>query len=206
MSTVPDWRRQMPLPGPFQMLVLSALVRLGPDRYGMQLHEHIEHRSGRRIAPQQVYTALARLEARGYVSSWRRRPLVEMRRDEWRPGLRERPVRPRVFHGITTLGRRALRLATAAIDRLRAGLPGLGLDERLYRHDEPRAAPPVPRRPWRPDAATRQRHEAARRQRWREVMRRHLARQRLLRRTRPLLPPHGTAWQPPGSRPHPPAA
>ncbi len=185
---------RMRLAGPFQMQVLAALVRLGPDRYGIEVQRHVGAHTGRRVAQQQVYTALARLEIRGYVRSWRRPPLLELRADEWRRGPRD-PARPRRFFRLTVLGRRALRLAGLAVDRLRHGLPGLGHEDRLYRAA---LVPPPPQPsspPRRPDAAARARHAAARQARFMEIMARRLARLRLLRLPRGLPGARG-CWPP----------
>jgi PadR family transcriptional regulator, regulatory protein PadR len=131
--THPDWRRQMPLAGPFQQLVLAALIRLGPDVDVPSLRRHIREHSGRKFHPQQLYEALVRLEARGYARSLRRAPMHRARPWWNRPGP-FRPGRLRVFSSITVLGRRALRVSTAPVDALRHGLPGLGHDDRPWRN------------------------------------------------------------------------
>lgn len=189
------------LAGPFQMQVLAALVRLGPNRYGLEVQRHIVTHTGRQVSAQQVYTALDRLEARGYVRAWRRPPLLELARGEYRLGPRE-PVRPRRFFRLTVAGRRLLRLTGSAIDRLRHGLPGLGHEDRLY---SAAAVPPCasspPRRP--PDAAARARHAASRWKRTMEIMARRLAKRRLLRLPRGLAGARG-CWPPRRSRDAPP--
>jgi DNA-binding PadR family transcriptional regulator len=55
--------------GDFEQLILFALVRLGPDAYGVTIREEIEARTGRAISPGALYTTLDRLEKRGMVSS-----------------------------------------------------------------------------------------------------------------------------------------
>jgi DNA-binding PadR family transcriptional regulator len=55
--------------GAFEQLILFALVRLGADAYGVTIRTEIEARTGREIAPGALYTALDRLETRGFVSS-----------------------------------------------------------------------------------------------------------------------------------------
>jgi PadR family transcriptional regulator len=55
--------------GDFEQLILFALVRLGPDAYGVTIRREIETRTGRASSPGALYTALDRLEKRGLVSS-----------------------------------------------------------------------------------------------------------------------------------------
>ncbi|HEX9760872.1 MAG TPA: helix-turn-helix transcriptional regulator [Candidatus Acidoferrales bacterium] len=54
--------------GEFEQIILLALVRLGPDAYGVTILREIELRTGRRVAIGAVYTSLARLEKKGYVA------------------------------------------------------------------------------------------------------------------------------------------
>jgi len=55
--------------GDFEQLILLALVRLGPEAYGVSIRSEIEARTGRTISAGALYTALDRLETRGLVSS-----------------------------------------------------------------------------------------------------------------------------------------
>ena len=55
--------------GDFEQLILFALVRLGPDAYGVTIRGAIEDRTGRDVSPGALYTALDRMERRGFVSS-----------------------------------------------------------------------------------------------------------------------------------------
>jgi len=55
--------------GDFEQLILLALIRLGPDAYGVTVRSEIEARTGRAVSPGALYTALARMEKRGLVSS-----------------------------------------------------------------------------------------------------------------------------------------
>ena len=55
--------------GDFEQLILFALIRLGPDAYGVTIRREIESRTGRTISPGALYTALDRMETRGLVSS-----------------------------------------------------------------------------------------------------------------------------------------
>jgi PadR family transcriptional regulator, regulatory protein PadR len=55
--------------GDFEQLILLALVRLGPDAYGLTIRREIEARTGRAVSAGALYTALDRMEARGFVAS-----------------------------------------------------------------------------------------------------------------------------------------
>jgi len=136
--------RQLRLAGPFQQLVMIALVRLGPDTSAAEIRRHIEYRTRRRISISAVHTTLQRLAARGYTSSWTR-PIFRLRafdRDAWKTAslslLRNAARR---FHTLQTLGRRALRSTLAVGDALRAGLPGLGRETALYQQWPPPLVP-----------------------------------------------------------------
>ena len=55
--------------GDFEQRILLALIRLGDDAYGVTIREAIEARTGRPISPGALYTALTRMEKRGFVTS-----------------------------------------------------------------------------------------------------------------------------------------
>lgn len=55
--------------GEFEHVVLLALARLRDDAYGMAISQEIEDRTGREVAVGSVYSALDRLERKGYVSA-----------------------------------------------------------------------------------------------------------------------------------------
>lgn len=55
--------------GEFEQLLLFALVRLGDNAYGVSIRREIESRTGRSVSSGAIYTAMERLEARGYVSA-----------------------------------------------------------------------------------------------------------------------------------------
>ncbi len=55
--------------GEFEQLVLLAVVRLDAEAYGSTIRREIEERTGRTIAIGALYTALDRLERKGYVNS-----------------------------------------------------------------------------------------------------------------------------------------
>jgi len=55
--------------GRFEELILLALLRLGPEAYGLAVRRELEERTGRDISTGALYTALKRLEKRGLVTS-----------------------------------------------------------------------------------------------------------------------------------------
>ena len=55
--------------GEFEQLLLMALAQLGVDASGVDVRELIEVRTGRAISPGAIYTAMQRLEQRGFVAS-----------------------------------------------------------------------------------------------------------------------------------------
>ena len=55
--------------GEFEGLLLLSLAQLGADASGLDVRELIEARTGRAISPGAVYTAMQRLERRGFVAT-----------------------------------------------------------------------------------------------------------------------------------------
>ena len=55
--------------GEFEILTLAALVRLGPEAYGVTVREEIESRAGRPVSVGALYATLDRLEEKGMVAS-----------------------------------------------------------------------------------------------------------------------------------------
>jgi len=55
--------------GDFEQRILFALIRLGNDAYGVTIRREIEARTTRTVSPGALYTALDRLEKRGFVTS-----------------------------------------------------------------------------------------------------------------------------------------
>ncbi|HJU74512.1 MAG TPA: helix-turn-helix transcriptional regulator [Gemmatimonadaceae bacterium] len=99
-----------PLLGSLEQIVLIALVRLGPNAYGMTVRREIEERTGRDLSIGAVYATLERLEAKGYVKSVIGDPTPE------RGGRAKRLFR------IEGAGERALRSTQKAISNMTAGL------------------------------------------------------------------------------------
>jgi PadR family transcriptional regulator, regulatory protein PadR len=98
----------------FELLVLLAALRLGPDEaYTVSIADDITRRTGRSVRRANVYTTLQRLE---------RKELVSTRLSEPRP---ERAGRPRRLVDVTSDGRAAVRTTTKGIAAMTAGLSDL---------------------------------------------------------------------------------
>lgn len=63
--------------GEFEQLVLLAVMRLGPESYGVTIREEIEARSGRDVSLGAIYPTLDQLEQKGYVKSFTGEPTGE---------------------------------------------------------------------------------------------------------------------------------
>jgi PadR family transcriptional regulator, regulatory protein PadR len=96
--------------GSLEYIVLLALVRLGPEAYGMTVRREIEQRTGRDISIGAVYATLERLETKGFVSSFTGEPTAE------------RGGRAKRLFQIEAAGERALRTSQEAIRKMSAGL------------------------------------------------------------------------------------
>lgn len=96
--------------GDFEQLILLALLRLGPEAYGAELHREIEGRSGRKVSMGALYTTLSRMEKKGYVSSRIGEPTAE------RGGRRKK------YFQLEAVGREALSRSYEAVRRMASGL------------------------------------------------------------------------------------
>lgn len=96
-----------------EVLALAALLRLGPEAYGVTIREDIRKRAGRSVSVGSLYKALQRLEDRGLVRSQVGEPTAE------------RGGRARKHVAITAAGRRELEWAVTAFHRMIEGL-GVG--------------------------------------------------------------------------------
>jgi DNA-binding PadR family transcriptional regulator len=68
---------QQVLIGHFEQLVLTAVLSLGDDAYGVTIHETVVELYGRAISLGAVYATLDRLQDKGYVTSWLSAPTPE---------------------------------------------------------------------------------------------------------------------------------
>jgi len=55
--------------GEFEQLIMLAVLRLGTNAYGVAIRRQIQDQTGRNVAAGAIYTALGRLENRGFVES-----------------------------------------------------------------------------------------------------------------------------------------
>src|SRR5215475_13311900 len=84
--------------GHFEQMVLSALVALEDNAYGVTIHEKVEELSDPRyISAGAVYITLDRLEDKGFIRSWLADPTPE------RGGRRKR------YYQLQAAGERALK-------------------------------------------------------------------------------------------------
>jgi PadR family transcriptional regulator PadR len=91
----------------FELLVLLAALRLGPDEaYTVSIADHIEQRTGRPVRRANVFTTLQRLESKR---------LVTTRLSEPRP---ERGGKPRRLVTVRSTGVAAVRATTGAIQAM----------------------------------------------------------------------------------------
>ena len=53
--------------GELETMILLAILHLGDTAYGVSVRDEIETRTGRHLTRGAIYTALRRLEAKGFV-------------------------------------------------------------------------------------------------------------------------------------------
>ena len=64
--------------GQFEQIVLTAVLALGDNAYGVTIHGHVERLSQpKRVSLGAVYATLDRLEDKGFVTSWLSEPTAE---------------------------------------------------------------------------------------------------------------------------------
>jgi len=96
--------------GEFEQLLLFALLELEEDAHGASIRESIESRTGRRVSPGAIYTALDRLAGRGFVSA------------EIGDSTPERGGRRRKIYRLETAGAEALQRSYSTLTRMAEGL------------------------------------------------------------------------------------
>jgi len=109
--------------GEFEQLILLAVMRLGDKAYGVEIRRLIEDKTGRNISAGAVYTALNRLEQRGFVRS---------RVGETAP---ERSGQRRRYYRVQPEGAAALHRTFSDVSRM--AKPVLSALERLARRARP---------------------------------------------------------------------
>lgn len=96
--------------GEFEQMVLLAIVRLGPDAYGLAVMDELEAVAGRKPSSGSLYTTLDRME---------RKRLIASREGE---GSTERGGRPRRYLEVTAEGRAQLARSRTTLLRLWDGI------------------------------------------------------------------------------------
>ena len=96
--------------GEFEQLILFAVVRLDADATAVTIRREIETRTSRTISSGALYTALDRLEARGFVQSRLGEPTAA------RGGKRKR------LYTIEPAGARALTRSYEALQKMASGM------------------------------------------------------------------------------------
>src|SRR4051812_42608115 len=96
--------------GEFEQAVLLAIAHLGHEAYGVTVRREIERRTGRLLSIGALYTALDRLERKGYASSSMSDPTPE------------RGGRSRRYYVLRAAGAKALRQSRERFEKMWAGL------------------------------------------------------------------------------------
>lgn len=99
--------------GDFEKLILFALLRLGDNAYGAAIQREITARTGRDIAIGAVYTALHRLQKRGYITARLGEPTPE------------RGGRRKIFYSLQPSGALSLSRAYDTLRRMAEGTESL---------------------------------------------------------------------------------
>jgi DNA-binding PadR family transcriptional regulator len=99
--------------GEFEQIVLLAIVRLGDAAYGSTIRDEIEERTERTIAIGALYTALERLERKGYVRSTLSDPTPQ------------RGGRAKRYFRLRPAGAAALRRSRETMTRMWAGIESI---------------------------------------------------------------------------------
>jgi len=102
--------------GEFEQMVLTALLLLGENAYGMTVHEKVENLAdgARTVSLGAVYTTLDRLQQKGFVKSWFSDPTPE------------RGGRTKRYFEITATGEMALRNSLKVVANMLMGLAEAG--------------------------------------------------------------------------------
>jgi PadR family transcriptional regulator PadR len=99
--------------GDLELLVLLALIRLGPNAYGVPIARGIEANAKRSVALGTVYAVLERLEARALTNS------------ELGEATQERGGRAKRYFQVTAKGLREVRSTRQALIGMWQGIPAL---------------------------------------------------------------------------------
>jgi PadR family transcriptional regulator PadR len=99
-----------PTLGELEQLILLAILRLGPEAYGLSIARELEAQADRRLSRGALYTSLDRLESKGLV--------------RWRleAGGPERQALPKRVYAVLPRGVAALRSSQRILRRMWRGL------------------------------------------------------------------------------------
>jgi len=100
--------------GSLEHIVLLAVMRLGEEAYGITVRDEIDNTTGRDLSVGAVYATLVRLEAKGFIKSSAGEPTAE------------RGGRAKRYFRVTADGKLALRNTQEMIQKMSAGLKGVG--------------------------------------------------------------------------------
>ena len=100
--------------GSLEHLVLLAVMRLADDAYGVTVRREIDSHTGRNLSIGAIYSTLVRLESKGFVKSVTGEPTAE------------RGGRAKRYFRVTADGKAALRNTHENIQKMSAGVKGLG--------------------------------------------------------------------------------
>jgi PadR family transcriptional regulator len=100
--------------GSLEHLVLLAVMRLADDAYGVTVRKEIDSTTGRELSIGAIYSTLVRLEAKGFVKSLTGEPTAE------------RGGRAKRYYRVTASGKTALHNTQETIQKMSAGIKGLG--------------------------------------------------------------------------------
>jgi DNA-binding PadR family transcriptional regulator len=98
--------------GGFENLLLLAILRLDDRAYGVAIRQELLDQAEKDVAIGAIYTALDRLEQKGFVKSWTGEPTPE------------RGGKAKKFYRVTAQGTAALNETHRALSRLSRGLKG----------------------------------------------------------------------------------
>jgi PadR family transcriptional regulator, regulatory protein PadR len=104
--------------GTFELIVISSLIRVGDEAYGVSISQEIKKMCGREVALASIYVTLDRLERKGLVTSELGEPTAE------------RGGRAKKYFRITAKGIREVQSTQRALSKLWKGIPQLAGETR----------------------------------------------------------------------------
>lgn len=99
--------------GEFEELVLLAIMKLGKGAYGVPIADAIGEATGKRVSFGALYTTLARLEEKNFISSWKGE------------STQERGGKAKKYFAVEAAGKDAVRSSSRGRRELAKGLVGV---------------------------------------------------------------------------------